>query len=101
MIQGRNTLRLEVDTHSNHTTGPLPATLANIPGLLHLGGLPSKCGLPCRDWDLTLQWGNRDQADWLMQGPRPCSLFYQFSQPPLYFQRRQLLSQSPLPIEDA
>lgn len=41
VIQGRNTLRLEVDTHSNHTTGPLPATLVNTPGLLHLGGLPN------------------------------------------------------------
>lgn len=40
VIQGRNALRLEVDKHSNTTTGPLPATLANTPGLLHLGGLP-------------------------------------------------------------
>ncbi|KAH0515320.1 Laminin subunit alpha-5 [Microtus ochrogaster] len=40
VIQSRNALHLEVDTHSNHTTGPLPATLANTPGLLHLGGLP-------------------------------------------------------------
>ncbi|CAO2577350.1 Laminin subunit alpha-5 [Lemmus lemmus] len=40
VIQGRNTLRLEVDAHSNHTTRPLPVTLASTPVLLHLGGLP-------------------------------------------------------------
>lgn len=40
VIKGRNTLRLEVDTHSNHTTGRLPETLADSPALLHLGSPP-------------------------------------------------------------
>lgn len=40
VIKGRNTLRLEVDTQSNHTTGRLPETLADSPVLLHLGSLP-------------------------------------------------------------
>lgn len=100
MVKGRNTLRLEVDTRSNHTTGPLPATLADTPAPLHLGGLPSKCGLPV-DWDpLTLQRGSRDQADGLMQG-QMTFLYQSSSLVPLYFQRQQLLSQSALPTEDA
>lgn len=40
VTKGRNSLQLEVDMESNHTTGPLPATLADSPALLHLGGLP-------------------------------------------------------------
>ncbi|XP_062949056.1 laminin subunit alpha-5 [Cynocephalus volans] len=39
-IKGGNMLRLEVDTQSNHTMGPLPAALAGVPAPLHLGGLP-------------------------------------------------------------
>lgn len=62
VIKGRNTLRLEVDTQSNHTMGTSPVTLAAIPVPLHLGGLPSKYGLPCGSWDpLTLQKGSRGQ----------------------------------------
>lgn len=64
MIKDRNTLRLEVDTQSNHTTGHSPETLADSPALLHLGSVPSKCGLPCGDWDPpNLQKGSEDQAD--------------------------------------
>lgn len=40
VIMGRDTLRLEVDTQSNHTTGRLPESLAGSPALLHLGSLP-------------------------------------------------------------
>ncbi|VTJ56644.1 Hypothetical predicted protein [Marmota monax] len=39
-IKGGSVIRLEVDTHSNHTVGPSPGTLADAPAPLHLGGLP-------------------------------------------------------------
>lgn len=59
VTMGRNTLQLEVDTQSNHTSGPLPETLADSPALLHLGNLPSKYGLPCA----TSKRVAKDQAD--------------------------------------
>lgn len=46
VIKGRNTLRLEVDTQSNHTTGTSPVTLAATPAPLHLGGLPKTTAQP-------------------------------------------------------
>lgn len=70
VIKGRNTLRLEVDTQSNHTTGRLPETLTDSPALLHLGSPPSKCGLLCGDWDLpTLHKGRLTAANARTEDP--------------------------------
>ncbi|XP_021110870.1 laminin subunit alpha-5 isoform X2 [Heterocephalus glaber] len=38
--KGRDVLRLEVDTQSNHTMGPTASAVADSPAPLHLGGLP-------------------------------------------------------------
>lgn len=43
MTKGGNVLRLEVDSHSNHTLGPTPAASAYALGPLYLGGLPGEC----------------------------------------------------------
>uniref|UniRef100_I3MWP1 Laminin subunit alpha-5 n=1 Tax=Ictidomys tridecemlineatus TaxID=43179 RepID=I3MWP1_ICTTR len=47
-IKGGSMIRLEVDTHSNHTVGPSPGTLADAPAPLHLGGLPGESTAPGR-----------------------------------------------------
>uniref|UniRef100_A0A8C6QSK2 Laminin, alpha 5 n=1 Tax=Nannospalax galili TaxID=1026970 RepID=A0A8C6QSK2_NANGA len=40
VIKRKNMLRLEVDTQSNHTMGPVPVASADTRAPLHLGGLP-------------------------------------------------------------
>lgn len=45
VTKGGNVLRLEVDSQSNQTLGPVPAASAYTPVPLHLGGLPGECGL--------------------------------------------------------
>ncbi|XP_032950485.1 laminin subunit alpha-5 [Rhinolophus ferrumequinum] len=40
VTKGGNVLRLEVDSQSNQTLGPVPAASASTPVPLHLGGLP-------------------------------------------------------------
>lgn len=45
VTKGGNVLRLEVDSQSNQTLGPVPAASTYTPVPLHLGGLPGECGL--------------------------------------------------------
>lgn len=45
MTKGGNVLRLEVDSQSNQTLGPVPTASAYTPVPLHLGGLPGECSL--------------------------------------------------------